>query len=181
MPEIKDLQFIRLTDDKPAWVKPSLINLVPRYLFEQIDILDKDGIDLIYQSSFLCDPLTWFVVMHDQERKPQGFFWAIVCPVEKRIVLYGVSLSKQYQKFKTELNKRIIDYLFSLPINDIYKQTIICEISKAKALEAYGWKRSKRVLMEWTNNVLAESTITVPEDKQPVVSAEPVLAEAQVV
>lgn len=180
MPEIKDLQFIRLTDDKPAWVKPSLINLVPRYLFDQIDILDKDGIDLIYHSSFLCDPLNWFVVMHDEQRKPQGFFWAIICPVEKRIVLYAVSINRNYQKFKTELNKRVIDYLYNLPVNDVYKKTIICEVSKSKALEAYGWVRSKRTLMEWTNHVLAESTTAISEDKQPVEPAARFLSEAQI-
>jgi len=162
--DVKDLQFVRLTDDKPAFIKPSIINLVPRQLWEQIEDLDRNSIDLIYQSSFLFDPLNWFVVMHDKEHKVQGFFWAIVCPLERRIVLYAVSISRNYQKYKTELNKLIVDYLFNLPVKPEYKQLIIAETTKAKALEAHGWMRSKRILMEY-RNVVAESTTTIPTDK----------------
>ena len=174
MSDINELNFIRIT-------VPDMFRIIPRYLFEQIEGLDGDGIDLIYKGHFVLDPLNFFVVMSNQEDKNtiKGFFWAIVSVLEKRIVLYAVSVDKQYQKFKTELNKRVIDYLFNLPVKVEYKQIIICETARPKALEAYGWSKSKRILMEY-NNVLAESTTSVPGDEQSIPSGEQVVSEMQV-
>jgi len=167
MPDISELQFTRIVD----------IQLIPRELFEQVDGLDENAIDLIYslgagiftipapslyeKGKFvkILSPFVWLVVLQDAEHKIKGFLWAEINVFEKHIFIQMCSIDKKYQSASNVVSKEITNYLFNLPIDKKYKSKIVMATAHPKVFERYGWKKRKRVLME-IENAVSENTET---------------------
>lgn len=156
MSKISDLKFTRITD-------PDMFQLVPRYLFEQIDGLDKEAIDLIYNMGAsvltiplirekrlvrIANPFVWIVVLSNSDHKIKGFLWFDINVIEKHIFIKIFSVDKEYQSTSNAVSKELTDYIFSLPIDEKYKGRILAQNAHPKAAERHGWKRSKNVLIE---------------------------------
>jgi hypothetical protein len=175
MSDVSELTFTRVID-------PFVFNLIPRHLFEQIDELDKEGIDnmiscgssIITSSVFndkgallrIPNPLVHIVVMTDTENKIRGFFWAKIDVIEKQIFIYASSVDKKYQSNSSAVSDAVIKYLFDLPVDKSFKRKVVSVTTRPKAFERYGWVRSKQVLMEKENkDVLEDTTTSVPATK----------------
>jgi RecA-family ATPase len=178
MSDINELTLTRVID-------PFVFNLIPRYLFEQIDGMDKEGVDnmITCGSSIITtlisndkgqlfrtpNPLVHIVVMTDLENKIKGFFWAAIDVIEKHIFIYAMSVDKKYQPNTADFSDAVTKYLFDLPIEVKFKQKIVSATTRPKAFERYGWSRSKRVLMEYSpkenRDVISDTGTAVPESK----------------
>ena len=160
MPKIDELTFVRAID-------PAVVQAIPRYLFEQIKDMDEQKIEMIYgyatsiltvpavnaigQIVSVPNPLIWMVIMHDVSHQIKGFLWAKIDIIERRIFVQACSVDRDYQGTNGAVEKRVVDYLFGLPIPDDLKQKIVMSTSRPKACEKHGWHRSKKVLMEIEN------------------------------
>jgi len=139
--------------------------VIPRYLFEQFDGMDAQKIDMIYgyaediitiptvnnsgQIVKVLNPLIWFVVLQDISHIIKGFVWFEIDPIERYIYIQAFSVDKEYQSNNGSVNKKLIDYLFSLPIPDDLKQKIVMATNRPNVCQKQGWERSKKVLMEY--------------------------------
>lgn len=161
MPKIDELTFQRVVD-------PAIVQIIPRYLFEQLEKVSAEQVDMLYayasdmltlpavnhlgQVVRVANPLIWFAVLHDVAHQIKGFLWVKINIIGKHLYVQAFSVDKEYQDSKGSINKKMLDYLFGLPIPDEFKQKVTMEVTRPKAAEKRGWERSKRVLME-VNNV----------------------------
>lgn len=160
MPEIDDLQFVRVVD-------PAVFAVIPRSLFEQIKELDDQAIDAIYANamSIMTIPVVneqglpigrfpkqnvWIAILHDVAHQIKGFLWFDIDVIERLIFVKAASIDKEYQSNNGEVAKCFRDYLMNLPTP--FKK-IMWATATPKAYEKHGWVRSKRVLMETQNEV----------------------------
>jgi hypothetical protein len=162
--KIDELKFQRVVD-------PAIIQVIPHRLFEQIKELDKDKIDMLYacandiltlpavnnlgQLVRVANPVIWFAVLHDIAHVIKGFLWVEIDVIEEHLYIQAFSVDKKYQTKDGAVNKKLIDYLFNLPIPDKLKQKIKMATINPKAAEKWGWKRSKNALMEINKDELA--------------------------
>jgi|GEM_PF-1609393 len=160
MPDISELKFIRVID-------PSVFNILVgscRQLFRNIEDMDDEKIDVLckFSSSILTttviengrllripNPLVHIVALVDDDNKFRGFLWAGIDIVEKHIFVHAFSLDKKYQSSAQAASDAVIKYLTELPISEEYKQKILTATLRPKGYERCGWKRSKKVLMEY--------------------------------
>lgn len=156
---IDDLKFVRITD-------PQVFAIIPRSLFEQIKEINSDTIDMIYKNAadIMMVPIlndkgvivwnlpkqnVWIAVLHDISHQIKGFLWASFNSIEKCIYIQACALDKEYQLNNGAVTKKGVEYLRSLPIPDDIKANIRMATIKPKAFEKSGWKRSKKILMEF--------------------------------
>ena len=160
MSKIDELKFVRIID-------PAVIQAIPRYLFEQIKDNDEKKIDMIYayasemltlpsfnnygQLVRVANPAIWFAIMHDISHQIKGFLWVDIDLIERHLYIQACSVDKEFQSNSGAVNRKILDYLFGLPIPDEFKQKIQMATLRPKEFERKGWKRSKNVLMEIYN------------------------------
>ena len=172
MPDINDLKFWRVTD-------PAVFQVIPRRLFEQIKELDDEMIENFYQfgteiltvpvvrNGKLCrvpNPIIWIAVLHDVAHEMKGFVWAEFNIIEKHIFIQAYSVDKEYQSTNGATEKKVVDYLFSLPVPDEIKTKIKMVTARPKVFEEkHGWKRSNNVLMELDNESNSGSKKPVPD------------------
>lgn len=171
-PNLKDLKFVRIVD-------PQVFAVIPRYLFENIKEADAEMIDAMYENAtnIMTVPImseqgvmvgnlpklnVWIAVLHDDSHQIKGFLWAEFDSIEKCIFIQACSLDAEYQSEDGAAMKKGIDYLRSLPISDDMKNNIKMATNYPKAFEKHGWKRSKKIFMEYSD---VESKDTKPDDK----------------
>jgi len=160
MSDISELKFVQVID-------PNVFNILIgtcRHLFKQIEDMDDEKIDVLckFSSSILTtsvfengrflripNPLVHIAVLVDNDNKFKGFLWAGIDIVEKHIFIYAFSLDKKYQSSAQADSDAVIKYLKDLPVADEYKQKILTATLRPKGYERCGWKRSKKVLMEF--------------------------------
>jgi len=170
--DINDLIFIRVID-------PAAFRAIPRYLFEQIKGTDDVMIDRLNQCASeilttpvvnengqlirIPNPIVCIASLHDIARQIKGFLWAEIDIIERHIFVQAYSVDKEYQSNNGAVEKRMVKYLFDLPIPDEFKTKIKMATLQPKVFEEkFGWKRSNKVLMEIEN---VGSQITKPNDK----------------
>ena len=149
---------------------------IPKYLVEQIR--DKEfSIDDFYKYHELnctrndedgpkLNPFSHLYVLIDQENLVKGFLWFVVDPLSKDLVIQNFSVDKEYWfkgKCVSKLAKHIKDIRKKGSLNKIYWIT-----NYPKHSERYGFKRSKGVLMEYTEEKEngADSTRRNPDGTQ---------------
>lgn len=161
--DINDLHFVRCT-------MPETFTLIPRYLFEQINDLGygEDRVENIYKNGlsilmvptitdkgveWIPNPLIHVVIMFDAEHHIKGFLWAEVDLVDKHIFIHALSLDKEYQSNGQQTEKTLFEKVLNItdrPELKPYKiqKKIVMATSRPKAYERFGFKRTKKVLME---------------------------------
>lgn len=171
---LKDLTFTRV-------INPLLFAAIPQYLFEQTKEVDAEMIQVIKENaaSIMMIPIlneegqvvfnkpkenVWVVVASDKSLEIKGFLWASINIIEKCIFIQGCALDKDYQSGNGAAIKMGIDFLQSLPFPDEIKANIRMATTRPKAYEKQGFKRSKKILMEFDNESETTSKNTVPAD-----------------
>lgn len=140
---IDDLKFVRTYE----------FTYIPRYLFEQINELDSEAIDRIYQLGlmFSQSPLTLLYVLVDEVQKIKGVLWGVVDVIEGVIYVKVFSVDKEYQSADSMVIKKAVDHCLSLTEGSKLKKEIRFQTTHPDAYEKVGAKRSKYTLMEFTD------------------------------
>lgn len=140
------------------WVRLFTPIHIPKYLVEQVR--DRDyGVEEFYkyhESNCLLtgadgpslNPFSHLYVLADPENLVKGFLWFVVDPLTKDLVIQTFSMDKDYWykgKAVSKLAKHIKDIRRKGKLNKIYWIT-----NYPKHSERYGFKRSRGVLMEYT-------------------------------
>jgi hypothetical protein len=136
------MEFVRLT-------QPAMMAIVPHELYElDDDTFTSDDLRRIFPT-LMTDPATFlFGVVEDA--KVVGLYWARRNDLSNRLVVYGMSMLREFQKtggenieaFK-ELSRKIVE------ANDL-KNTVELYSNHSKIAERYGLKPARTVIMEWT-------------------------------
>lgn len=131
---------------------------IPKYLVEQIR--DKDfTIEDFYKYHHLnctrhdedgekLNQFSHLYVLVNPDNLVKGFLWFVIDPLTKDLVIQNFSVDKEYWykgKCVSKLSKHIKDIRKKGNLNKIYWIT-----NYPKHSERYGFKRSKGVLMEYT-------------------------------
>lgn len=142
--DIDDLKFVRV----------GRFDYIPRYLFEQINELDSEAIDRIYQLGpmFSQSPLTLLYVLVDEVKKIKGVLWGMVDVIEGVIYVKVFSVDKEYQSPDGLIIEKAVDYILSLTEGSKLKKEIQFQTTHPNAYEKAGAKRSKYTLMEFTDD-----------------------------
>lgn len=164
---IKELKFLRL-------IIAEAFNAIPRALFESIKEIDSETIDRIYANSaeIMTVPIVdrqgtvvgrmqaqsvWVAVMLDIGKVVKGFVWMEFDIIEQRVFVQACAVDPEYQG---EAIGYVVDYIKSLNLSEEMKKNIQFATTRPTAFEKAGWKRSKKVLMEYEN---VESSVEIPE------------------
>jgi len=171
MADISELTFLRL-------IIAEAFNAIPRALFDSIKELDSETIDRIYANSAdimtipvvdqsgmaagrLPAPSVWVAVMLDITKVIKGFVWMEFDVIEQRVFVQACAVDKEYQG---EAIQKVVDYIKTLDVPEEMKNNIQFTTTRPKAYEQAGWKKSKKVLMEY-EHVGSSDEITEPDDK----------------
>jgi hypothetical protein len=96
----------------------------------------------------VTNPLVHFVYITDEDFHIIGFFKADLNPLERIIFLDWCSIDRKHQSPTSGLQQEIINHLFGVAKQIGFNQKIMCAVTRPNALTAYGFKKSKRTLME---------------------------------
>jgi hypothetical protein len=146
--------------DSLKWVRVFTPMHIPKYLVEQVR--DRDyTIEDFYKyheinclqpgaGGFKLNPFSHLYVLVDPENIPKGFLWFIVDPLSKDLAVQTYSVDKAYWG-----KGRAVEKLANL-IKSVRKKANLKKIywvtNYPKHSERYGFKRSKSVLMEFTED-----------------------------
>lgn len=166
MPDIKELTFLRL-------IIAEAFNAIPRALFESIKEIDSETIERIYENSaeIMTVPIVdsqgvvvgrvqsksvWVAVMQDIGKVVKGFVWMEFDVIEQRVFVQACAVDPEYQG---EAIGHVVDYIKGLNVSEEMKNNIQFTTTRPKAFEAAGWKRSKRIVMEYENEQLDDGVV----------------------
>lgn len=140
------------------WVRVFTPMHIPKYLVDQVRDRDFTVEDFFLYHENNCmqasekgptlNPFSHLYVLVDEENIVKGFLWFVVDPLSKDIVIQTFSMDKEYWfngKAVSKLAKHIKDIRKKASLNKIYWVT-----NYPKHSERYGFKRSKGVLMEYS-------------------------------
>lgn len=161
MPDINELKFLRL-------IIAEAFNAIPRRLFESIKEIDSEVIDRIYANSadIMTIPVVdqqnklvgripaqsvWVAVMLDIGKVVKGFVWMEFDVIEQRVFVQACAVDKEYQSSDGSVIQKVVDYIRNLNLTEEMKNNIQFTTTRPMAFEKVGWKRSKKVLMEYQN------------------------------
>lgn len=144
--------------DKLKWIRVFTPMHIPKYLVEQIKNRDYSVEDFYeYQErnclinngkEFTLNPLNYLYVLVDEENITKGFTWLSIEPFCKDLLIHIYSIDKEYWnkgKAMSKIAEFVKDFRKKAKLNKIYWIT-----NYPKHSEHYGFKRSKSVLMEYT-------------------------------
>lgn len=131
------LKFVKVTD----------INVIPRYLFEQVKPREFD-IDRLYQWApvLFKNPLNLLGAFIDKEESVKGVMWSSYNPINNKLMVHVLSVDRGYQ------NKGILREVLGI-LKKLQRSTqaeaVIGLTSRPRAMERQmGCGRSNFVLME---------------------------------
>jgi len=129
------------------------IQMVPDYLYEQIERADADVIAAIRSNAetIAKSENVWFVLLIAQNEKLmiKGVLWFNVDVIEHQIFVYLFSVDPEYQSCDMNLVQWIAGYIFGLDeIDGKYRRKISWLTDRPEAFEKFGIKRSKRTMLE---------------------------------
>lgn len=130
------LKFLRIYD----------FGLVPRHLVEQVEPKDCDPDALYALSSAICaDPRTILGVFADREAIVQGFLWATLNPLDRRIHVQMLSVDENFQGRGIVREARGI-------LEKVKRETgalgMIFRTVRPELFEGLGFVRSETIIME---------------------------------
>lgn len=146
--------------DKLRWIRVFTPDHIPTKLVEQVRARDysvedfykyHEGTCLVQgQDGVKLNPLSHLYVLADEENMTQGFLWFTVDPLTKDLVLQTYSVNEDYWGAGAAV-KKLADHLKEIrckaQLNKIYWIT-----NFPKHSQRYGFKKSKAVLMEYTED-----------------------------
>lgn len=146
--------------EKLRWIRVFTPDHIPVHLVEQVGARDYSVEDFYayHQGSCLVqtqdgvklNPLSHLYVLADEGNLIQGFLWFTVDPLTKDLVIQTYSVDKDYWGAGAAVNKlaeHIKDIRRKAQLKKIYWVT-----NWPKHSEKYGFKKSKAVLMEYTED-----------------------------
>lgn len=144
--------------EKLRWVRVFTPVHIPKYLVEQIRNRDYTIDDFYKYQEKSCirltsegptlNPLNHLYVLADNENLTKGFVWFTIDPLSKDICLHTYSIDKDYWhkgKAVSKVAKFIVDIKRKGQLNKVYWIT-----NYPKHSQRYGFRQSKSVLMEYT-------------------------------
>jgi len=144
--------------DALRWVRIFDPIHVPRYLVEQVRDRDYtvDNFYLYHENNsrikikddWVVNPFSHLNILVDEDNIVKGFLWFSVDPLSKNMVIQTFSVDKEYWfkgKAVSKLAKHIKDKRKEANLNKIFWVT-----NYPKHSERYGFKRSRGVLMEYS-------------------------------
>lgn len=152
--------------DELRWVRIFTPIHIPKYLVEQVRNRDYTVEDFYKYHEINCvnqtekgptlNPFSHLYILVDPENQVKGFLWFCVDPLTKDLIIQTYSIDKDYW-FKgravAKLSKHIKEIRKKANLNKIYWIT-----NYPKHSEKYGFKRSKGVLMEYSEEKHGENT-----------------------
>lgn len=132
-----NLKFVKATD----------INMIPRYLFEQVKPAEYD-IDRLYEwaPTLLNNPMNLLGVFIDKEEAIKGVMWSSYNPISNKIQVHILSMDRAYQG--GPICKEVAGILEKLK-KKIGASGIVATTTRPKAIERkFGFSRSQSVIME---------------------------------
>lgn len=127
---------------------PAGVNLIPRYLIEQIKGIDFD-IDKFYQLAPVIEknPFNFIGLFIDKGNKVQGFMWSTYNPLSDHLFVNMLSVEKEYQRLGIikeciGICKKILKGIGSCG-------NISAKTTRPKAFSKYGFKESKQVIVDY--------------------------------
>lgn len=141
---------------KLRWIRVFTPLHIPKYLVEQVrdrdfsvqEFFDYQEINCITETSEgpTLNPFSHLYVLADTENLIKGFLWFTIDPLSKDIVIQTYSVDKQYWgkgKAVEKLATLIKEVRHKAKLKKIYWIT-----NYPKHSERYGFKRSRSILME---------------------------------
>lgn len=127
-----NLEFLRIYD----------INLVPRYLFEQLEHREWD-VDRVYKASTLINsnPCTMLWALMNDNHEIKGVLWCNLNYLTDVIDCYVLSIDKEYQGQGKYILKTV-------ELLKPFKKKIKCITAMPEIFEKLGYKRTKYIYME---------------------------------
>jgi hypothetical protein len=134
--KFNNLKFIRIFD----------LNLIPRDLIEQVKNTELNT-DLLYQigDNVTSSPFTLLYAISNEESGVVGVLWASVAVIEDTLWGQMASVRKEYQD--GTIIPAMMDFLQKIR-GELGLGHLKCITTRPRALERYGWKRSKNIIME---------------------------------
>ena len=144
--------------DKLRWIRVFTPDHIPKYLVEQVRHRDFSVEDFYIYHHGSClvqtgdgvklNSLSHLYVLADEDNIIQGFLWFSVVPLTKDLVIQTYSVDKDYWGAGSAVNK-LAEF-----IKDIRRKAKLKKIywitNFPRHSEKYGFKKSKSILMEYT-------------------------------
>lgn len=147
--------------DELRWIRVFTPDHVPHYLVEQVRDRDYSVEDFFKYHQINCmsqtekgiqlNPFSHLYVLANPDNQVKGMLWFSVDPLAKDILIQTFSMDKEYWG-KGQAVKKLSEHIKKIrkkgKLNKIYWVT-----NYPKHSERYGFKRSKSILMEYTEDV----------------------------
>lgn len=144
--------------DELRWVRLFSPIHIPKYLVEQVRDRDYSPEDFFRHQEINCliqgkegmtlNPFNHLYALVDPDNSVKGFLWFVIDSLSKEMIINVFSVDKTYWG-KGDAVKRLADHvkeiMKKLKINKVYWLT-----NYPKHSERHGFKRSRSVLMEFT-------------------------------
>ena len=140
------------------WVRAVSPDILPIYLVEQVRDRDYSVEDFFKYQTLNCmmegkhgltlNPFNHLYVLANEENLVKGFLWFVIDPLSKDMVINTFSMDKEYWengKAVKKASEHIKKIMKKLELKKTYWVT-----NYPKHSERHGFKRSKSVLMEYT-------------------------------
>lgn len=144
--------------DELRWVRVFSPIHIPKYLVEQVR--DRDfSVDEFYKyqeinclvegkDGHTLNPFNHLYVLADEGNMVKGFLWFVIDPLSKDVVINTFSMDKSYWgqgKAVKRVSDHVKEIMKKLKLKKVYWIT-----NYPKHSERHGFRRSKSVLMEFT-------------------------------
>lgn len=146
------------------WVRVFSPLHIPRALIEQIRDRDFSVDDFYTYHEYNClrdtdegptlNPLSHLYVLADDKNIIRGMLWFVIDPLTKDIVIQTYSIEKNYWEPGKAILK-LIDHMREIK-NRAQLKKVYWITNYPKHSEKYGFRKSKSVLMEYSDDPLEE-------------------------
>lgn len=144
--------------DNLRWVRAFSPDVIPKYLVEQVKGRDYSVQDFYKYQSLNCllpgvggptlNPLNHLYVLADGENMVKGYAWMVVDPLTKDLIVNTYSIDKKFWnggKSVKKLSDHVKSVMKAAGLKKVYWIT-----NYPKHSENHGFKRSKHVIMEYS-------------------------------
>ena len=134
--------------DQVGFLRVRDFNLVPRQLIEQArDLEDGFNYDFLCSARHIAENDNTRLYLIMVEDVIAGVVWGNINPVTKTLFIVLLSVKPEYQGKKHGLVKKAWDFMKTKMVENGCDRFLFVT-TRPKAMERYGFKVSKRVLME---------------------------------
>lgn len=144
--------------DELRWVRAFSPDVVPKYLVEQIRHREFSVEDFYKFQELNCQiqskngptfsPFNHLYVLANEENEVKGLLWFVIDPLTKALMVNNFSVDKEYWNGGGAMSK-VTDHLKQI-LKQLKLEKAYWATNYPKHSERHGFKRSKSVLMEYT-------------------------------